>query len=60
MHLAIINGWTILGMWDRSGDKRGASNASFLLEGVFSFNEARKLTAEYFPQLWLRIQPYGE
>lgn len=32
LHLAIINGWTILGMWDRTADKRGGCNCSFIAE----------------------------
>lgn len=54
-HLAIINGWTILGMWDRTGDKRPASNASFIFEGVFSLDEAKELAAKHFPVQWKRI-----
>lgn len=56
LHLANINGWTILGMWDRSADTRGNCNASFIAEGYFSIGEMSEIAKENFPKLWERIQ----
>lgn len=54
--LSVINGWTVLGMWDRTGDKRGASNASFIVEGIHTVSKMRAFAAELFPKQWARIQ----
>lgn len=56
LYLSVINGWTILGMWDRTGDKRGQSNASFLAEGVHTIEEMKEIAAKEFPEIWDRIQ----
>jgi hypothetical protein len=50
-----INGWTILSMWDRTGDTRGGSNASFLAEGLHSQAEMEAIAADSFPEQWNRI-----
>lgn len=55
-HIAVINGWTVLGMWDRTGDERFGSNASFIFEGVHDLEEMKFLAATDFPALWSRIQ----
>lgn len=34
--LTHVHGWTVLAMWDRSVDKRFASNAAFLEPGIWS------------------------
>lgn len=48
--------WTVLSMWDRSGDSRGNSNASFLTVGVFTAEEMWSLAERDFPQLVKRIK----
>ena len=58
LHLAVINGWTLLSMWDRSGDPRSASNAVFLAEGHHTMDEMRDIAAEQFPAIWKRIQEH--
>ena len=55
--LSIVNGWTIVGTWDRTGDKRFASNASFIMEGVHTLEAALAKAASEFPGLYARI--YG-
>ena len=50
-----INGWTILAFWDRSGDKRGNSNSTFLLRGTYTFEEAKNYAKEFFPKLFERF-----
>ncbi len=55
-HLAVINGWTVLGMWDRTADSRGACNASFIAEGVHTLEEMKTIAARDFPALWARVQ----
>lgn len=56
LHLAQINGWTVLGMWDRTADKRGACNASFIAEGLFTIEEMEEIAKSTFPNQWNRIQ----
>ena len=51
-----LNGWTIISFWDRSVDKRGKSNSSFLLRGEYSFDVACKAAAEVFPAIWSRFK----
>lgn len=55
LHLAIINGWTILGMWDRTGDPRMGSNASFVAQGVHTIEEMKVIAQDAFPAIWNRI-----
>lgn len=53
--LTVLHGWTILAMWDRSGDARGASNAAFVARGVLLFHEMCAIAAHHFPEVWARI-----
>lgn len=48
-------GWTLLSFWDRSGDKRGASNSTFLLPGRLQFGLAVETAKDLFPQRWSLI-----
>lgn len=57
IHRSEINGWTVLTMWDRTADKRGRSNASFVIEGVMDTDSAMAVAQSAFPQLWARIKP---
>lgn len=56
LHLAAINGWTMLSMWDRTGDSRSASNAVFLAKGTHSLDDMKAIAIKHFPDLWKRIQ----
>ena len=56
LHLSIINGWTVLTMWDRTGDSRPASNSSFLVEGVWTLEQMKGICATNFPTVWARVQ----
>lgn len=57
LHLAIINDWTVLGMWDRTADSRRGSNASFIAEGVHTVEQMRVIAERDFPiqhaRIWL-------
>lgn len=56
LHLSIVNGWTVLGMWDRTADTRSGCSASFIAEGVHSIDEMKAIAARDFPVQWKRIQ----
>ena len=56
LHLAVINGWTLLSMWDRTADSRPGSNAVFLAEGNHVIEEMKNIASEKFPAIWKRIQ----
>lgn len=50
------DGWTALSFWDRSVDKRGGCNSTFMSEGVLTLEEMmRKATAE-FPNVMNRLR----
>lgn len=53
--LWFTDGWTIISFWDRSVDKRGACNSSFIVRGVHTFEEAVKRAREVFPSVWRRF-----
>jgi hypothetical protein len=48
-------GWTIISFWDRSVDKRGACNSSFVVRGTLSFDEAVTRAKAAFPNVWARF-----
>ena len=50
------DGWTALSFWDRSIDKRGGCNATFIFRGVFDFEEMRTLASKHFPTVWQRFK----
>lgn len=53
--LHVKDGWTAISFWDRSVDKRGACNSSFIAEGVHTFDEMCKIAQEKFPKVWGRF-----
>lgn len=57
LHLATINGFTILGMWDRTGDSRPNSNSSFIAQGIHTMEQMVEISKSNFPNLWNRIHP---
>lgn len=50
-----IAGWTVIAFWDRSADKRYASNAAFLYKGDHTFEEVVAKAKEIFPTVWARF-----
>ncbi len=48
-------GWTMLSFWDRSVDKRFASNGSFVAKGEHDHNGMMDLAQEHFPELLGRL-----
>ena len=49
-------GWTILAFWDRSVDRRMASNSAFLIRGSHTFDEMVTLSRNAFPTIWRRFE----
>jgi hypothetical protein len=47
-----INGWTALCFWDRSVDKRGASNSNYFAEGTFTFEQMVEMAKVRFSERW--------
>lgn len=47
--------WTVLSFWDRSGDKRGKSNSTFLLPGMLGQQEALDAAKAAFPIIFARF-----
>lgn len=46
------NGMTVLGIWDRSIDKRGGSHSTYIAVGTFNFATMRKICEMVFPLRW--------
>lgn len=57
LFLSVINGWTVLGKWDRTVDKRGACNCSFVAEGIYNIFQMQELAEKHFSKLWTRVKP---
>jgi len=53
--LCHIFGWTIISFWDRSVDRRGKCNSSFIFRGTYRFHDMLKLAAETFPAIVSRF-----
>ena len=51
-------GWSIVSMWDRSVDKRGACNASFVAPEPLTFDQMMSMARERYPEFFKRID-YG-
>jgi hypothetical protein len=54
--LAHEGGWTLLGVWDRTGDRRPGSNAVFLVYGALSLEELVGEAEGAFPAQVRRIR----
>ncbi len=53
-------GWTVISFWDRSGDKRAASNTSFVVVGNnWTFDQVVDHTRKQFPNIWKRVDDAG-
>lgn len=51
----VFHGWTVLSMWDRTGDSRPGSSSTFVADGVHDGPTMLKLAASWFPKVWERI-----
>ena len=49
------DGWTAIAFWDRSVDKRGASNSAFFVRGTHSWEDAVRIARKHFPSVWKRF-----
>lgn len=49
------NGWTAVAFWDRTGDKRGASNTVFLASGELTFAQLIRAAKHAWPEVWARF-----
>lgn len=49
-------GWTLVFVWDRSGDKRPGSHATFALQADLEPAEALDKARELFPRVFARIE----
>lgn len=50
------DGWTALGFWDRSVDKRGGCNSNFLAEGIYTFEQMIDLATQHYPAIVSRYK----
>ena len=50
--------WTVISCWDTSVDKRGNSNANFIMAGSYTLKGAMDIAALYFPQITKRLQSF--
>lgn len=48
-------GWTAVAFWDRTGDKRGASNTAFVARGDLTFAQLIRAARHTWPQVWARF-----
>lgn len=58
VELTYVHGWTIMAMWDRSMDKRYASNAAFLAEGHLTKDEMWAMAERVFPSICPRLKAF--
>lgn len=49
------NNLTVLAFWDRSGDKRGASNTAFICPGTLTFAQIVRVARFTWPGVWSRF-----
>lgn len=59
-YLAIINGWTIVSLWDQSVDSGLNSKSAFIVEGIHTREEVMKMARLVFPRITQRIEAYGK
>lgn len=48
-------GWTIFSFWDQTGRQQYGSNAAFLLEGTWTFEDLAPVASRAFPRQWARF-----
>jgi hypothetical protein len=49
------DGWTALAFWDRSVDKRGACNSTYIAQGDFTFEQMVELAKTRFAYRWNKM-----
>jgi hypothetical protein len=54
--LTYRGGWTAISFWDYTGDSRGGSNSNFLIEGIFTFEDAVAIAREHFAPIFQRFE----
>lgn len=55
VYRSLINGWTVLSFWDRSGDSRGRSNSAFIMDGDYATLAGLAIARERFPAIFARF-----
>ncbi len=45
-----VSGWTAISFWDRSVDKRGGCNSTFIARGTLTFDELLTLAKAQYPK----------
>lgn len=61
IHISALNkAYTIISMSDYSGDKRGGSNAAFIIDGHHTFDFTLSIFADAFPEQYRRINTAGK
>ena len=49
------DGWTIFAFWDRTADRRFASNGAFVAKGTHDFDVMCEIARKHFPSVWARV-----
>lgn len=57
-HHLTDKGWTLLSLWDRSGDSRPGSHSTFAILGTLTADEAEAEARRQFPAIWARIDKH--
>ena len=52
------DGWTLVSMWDRSGDSRHGSHSSFIIDKHLEPEEALRVAKEHYPTVFHRIEQH--
>ncbi len=50
-----LDGWSILAIWDSSGDERPGSHSTYLVDTLLACGQLERLAKEKFPQFWKRM-----
>ena len=50
------NGWTALALWDSSVDTRPGCSSTFMIVGMYWFEEMLKLAQERYPARWAKMK----
>lgn len=56
VRLTQVDGWTLIGMWDRSVDRRPNSNATFLAPGLLAASSMWDIAKVAFPSIVARLK----
>ena len=55
----LINGWTVVSFWDRTGDSRHGPNSAFVAEGDVSTEEVLRHAQATYPKVLERLRKAG-